>query len=172
MNTLSDEILDESLMFTEGDLKELCQDVDFDEELKLSPVKFDETIQPEWSKITFDVQPEWSKITFDGLPDPSLLTSDETVVEPDWSKVTLSDDLSNFIKDEPYHFDDVEINLTDLLNSPDQLQEWLLKETSHFSSQELNEYMSEFIHSDVGRNIEQVKYLNMFTFIFTHTHCH
>lgn len=171
MRCISDEVIDENLMFTKSDLDKLCEDIDFNEQLTLSPVQTE--------NVETVVEPDWNNF--------SEGDNVETVVEPDWNNVSIGDELniSNIIQGNDVFLDDVELNLDNILNSQndihiplpasmfdDEIQQWL-QQSSNMSNEEMDGYISTFLNSNVAEEIEQVKEFQIqYVVGYSNTICH
>ena len=139
----SEDILDESSMLTQSDLDKLCKDVNFSQEMTLSP---EETV----------VEPEVSNVQ----------NESETVVEPEWNRVKDINEINRPDIIPTTYMGDVEIKLSDLLNTTGELPlidlpedeiEEMLNNPSNVSEDEMKGYIEELLVSDLALDIHQVR---------------
>ena len=154
VNYLSEDILDETSLLTHSDVQNLCNDIDFN-----SPIPSPENITDQSQTLsTTDIQKLCADIDFNSPISSPESTEYETVVDPVWNDVTLGDDLnvSELIDRNRSNItlDDVEVNLSDLIDSPNLIEEWMQK--SGTSTAEHDEYLKEFINSDIAESLFEV----------------
>ena len=133
LNSLDEDMYeDHDNVLSACDLKKLCADINFDEDISQSPKKSE--IHPEWgipvSEITLGDELDLNNITDDNITDILLRpsTPNNVLVDSTSFDLNLSPDLEEF-----------------------------LQEPSTLSTQEVNNYVKSFCESDIAEDIVQVR---------------